>query len=72
MDALVKITKVEDVAGVDPTTLAPRPFTKVTYMVGDHGPFTLVTPSKDFTPQYVENETTARVVALRAIGAIAP
>ena len=70
MDALVKITKVEDVAGVDPTTLAPRPFTKVTYMVDDHGPFTLVTPSKDFSSEYVAVETQRRVDTLRLIGAI--
>ncbi len=44
MDPLVKIIKIEDVTGIDPTTLAPRPFTKVTYMVGDHGPFFFTTP----------------------------
>ena len=70
LDVLVKITKVEDTAGIDPNTLAPRPFTKVTYMVGDHGPFTLVTPSKDFTDEYVHAETSKRVATLRAIGAI--
>jgi hypothetical protein len=70
MDQLVKIKKVEDVSGVDPATLAPRPFTKVTYMVGDHGPFTLVTPSKEFTQEYVDQETQKRVATLRAIGAI--
>ncbi len=70
MDALVKITKVEDVAGVDPFTLAPRPFTKVTYMVGDHGPFFFTTPSKDFNQEYVHAETMKRVETLRAIGAV--
>jgi len=70
LDPLVKITNVEDTAGIDPRTLAPRPFTKVTYMVGDHGPFTLVTPSKDFTDAYVHEETNKRVATLRAIGAI--
>ena len=71
MDAAIRIIKVQDVAGIDPTTLAPNPHTQVTYMVGDHGPFTLVTPSKQFTPEYVNTETQKRVDALRAIGAIA-
>ena len=70
MDPLIKITNVEDVAGIDPATLAPRPFTRVTYMVGEHGPFTLVTLSKDFTAQYVDEQTSARVQHLRAIGAV--
>ena len=71
MDALVKIIKVQDVAGIDPATLAPNPHTQVTYTVGEHGPFTLVTPSKNFTQDYVAAETQKRVDALRAIGAIA-
>ncbi len=70
MDPLVKTIKIEDVTGIDPATLAPRPFTKVTYMVGDHGPFFFTTPSKDFTPEYVQAETQKRVDALRAIGAV--
>ena len=71
MDALVKIIKVQDVAGIDPATLAPNPHTQVTYMVGEQGPFTLVTPSKNFNQDYVATETQRRVDALRAIGAIA-
>ncbi len=71
MDPLVKITKVEDVTGIDPLTLAPRPFTKTTFTVGDHGPFFITTPSKDYNAEYVDRETTARVATLRAIGAIA-
>jgi hypothetical protein len=70
MDPAVKIIKVEDVGGIDPKTLAPNPHTQVTYTVGEHGPFTLITPSKDFTPEYVDAETTKRAAALRAIGAI--
>ena len=70
MDALVRIVKVEDVGGIDPNTLAPRPHTKVTYMVGDNGPFTLVTDSKNFSAEYVEAETTKRAEHLRAIGAV--
>jgi len=71
MDASVKIIKVQDVGGIDPATLAPNPHTQVTYMVGEHGPFTLVTPSKQFSQEYVNAETAKRVEALRAIGAIA-
>lgn len=71
MDPSVKIVTVQDVGGINPATLAPDPHTQVTYMVGTHGPFTLITRSKDFTPEYVEAETTKRAVALRAIGAIA-
>ncbi len=70
MDATVRIIKVQDVAGIDAATLAPNPHTQVTYMVGDHGPFTLVTPSKQFNADYVNTETQKRVEALRAIGAI--
>ncbi len=70
MDASVKIIKVQDVGGVNPATLAPDPHTQVTYMVGDHGPFTLVTPSKNFNAEYVQTETQKRVDALRSIGAI--
>ncbi len=70
MDATVRIIKVQDVAGLDPATLAPNPHTQVTYMVGEHGPFTLVTPSKQFTADYVNTETAKRVEALRAIGAV--
>lgn len=70
MDAVVKIIKVQEVAGINPTTQAPDPHTQVTYMVGEHGPFTLVTPSKQFTQEYVNTEMQKRVEALRAIGAI--
>jgi hypothetical protein len=70
MDPLVKITKVSDVAGIDPHTMAPNHQTVVTYMVGDYGPFSLVTPSKDFSADYVNAETQKRVDHLRAIGAI--
>lgn len=70
MDSRVKIIKVEDVTGIDPATLAPRPFTKTTYMVGDHGPFFFTTPSKDYTAEYVSAETQKRVDVLRATGVI--
>lgn len=70
MDPLVKITKVTDVAGIDPHTLAPNPHTQVEYMVGEHGPFTLVTPSKEFSAEYVDQKTTERANHLRAIGAV--
>jgi hypothetical protein len=71
MDASVKIIKVQDVTGINSATLAPDPHTQVTFTVGEHGPFTLVTPSKNFNAEYVNTETQKRVDALRAIGAIA-
>ena len=70
MDPLVNITKVSDVGGIDSHTLAPNPHTQVEYYVGDHGPFVLVTPSKEFSADYVNAETQKRVDQLRAIGAI--
>jgi hypothetical protein len=70
MDPLVKIIKVQDVGGINAATLAPDPHTKVTYMVGENGPFDLVTPSRSFTSEYVDTETAKRVSALRSIGAI--
>lgn len=71
MDSTVKIIKIQDVGGVNPATLAPDPHTQVTYTVGEHGPFTLVTPTKNFNSDYVLQETQKRVDTLRAIGAIA-
>lgn len=70
MDPLVKIIKVSDVGGIDAHTLAPNPHTQVEYTVGEHGPFTIVTPSKDFSADYVNAETQKRVDHLRAIGAV--
>lgn len=70
MDPLVKITRVQDISALNPATLAPDPQTQVTYTIGDHGPFTLVTPSKNFNQDYVNTETQKKVDALRAIGAI--
>jgi hypothetical protein len=70
MDPLVKILNVEDVGGIDARTLAPNPHTKVTYMVGVLGPFELVTPSKDFSSQYVNEQTQIRADHLRAIGVV--
>ncbi len=70
MDPLVKVIKVEDVGGIDARTLAPDPHTKVTYLVGQQGPFELVTRSKDFTAEYVNTETQKRADHLRAIGAV--
>lgn len=70
MDPLVKITKVQNVVGFDPTTLLPSRQVQVTYTVGTHGPFTLVTPMHDFTQDYVERETQKVVDVLRATGAL--
>lgn len=70
MDPLVKITKVQDVAGINPSTLAPNPHTQVTYTVGEHGPFTLITPRDKFSADYVNTETQKTVDHLRNINAL--
>jgi hypothetical protein len=70
MDPLVKVTKVTEVSGIDPQTLAPAQQTVVEYTVGEHGPYKLVTPAKQFTPEYVDAETAKRVAQLRALGLV--
>jgi hypothetical protein len=71
MDASVKILRVASVVGFDPLTTLPSKNIQVTYTIGDHGPFNLVTPEKEFTPEYVDAETAKRANQLRAIGVIA-
>jgi hypothetical protein len=70
MDKAVKIIKVSGVFGFDPLTTLPSRNVQVTYTVGDHGPFTLVTPEKEFTPEYVDAETTKKANQLRALGIV--
>lgn len=70
MDPLVRITKVSDVQALDPATLAPNPQRQITFMVGDHGPFQIITPAKQWTQEYVNTEVQKVVDNLRAIGAI--
>jgi hypothetical protein len=72
MDPAVKITRVASVVGFDPLTTLPSKNVQVTYMIGDHGPFVLITPEKEFTQEYVDAETTKRANTLRALGALPP
>lgn len=70
LDANVKIQRVNSVVGFDPVTTLPSKNIQVTYMIGDHGPFVLITPEKEFSDAYVEAETTKRANQLRALGAL--
>lgn len=72
MDPAVKIESVSSVLGFDPRTTLPSRNIQVTYHIGDHGPFTLVTPEKEFSDAYVDAETTKRANQLRALGLIRP
>jgi hypothetical protein len=71
LDPAVKITRVAGATGFDPVTLLPIKAEVVTYMVGDHGPFTLSTPAGMFSAQYVEDETRKKADQLRALGLVA-
>ena len=70
MDALIKIVRVAGATGFDPQTLLPSKNIVVTYTIGDHGPFTLVTPAHEFTDAYVDAETMKQLNILRSIGAV--
>lgn len=70
MDPAVKIENVSSVLGFDPKTTLPSRNVQVTYTIGDHGPFTLVTPEKEFSDAYVDAETTKRANQLRALGIV--
>lgn len=70
MDPAVKIENISSVLGFDPKTTLPSRNIQVTYTIGDHGPFTLVTPEKEFSDAYVDAETTKRANQLRALGLI--
>lgn len=69
-DPAVQIQRIASVTGFDSRTLLPSDNVVVTYMVGDHGPFTLTTPAKEFSEEYVEAETTKRANQLRALGVV--
>lgn len=70
LDAAVKITRINNTIGFDPITLLPGRFVQVTYMVGDHGPFILTTPTAEFSDTYVEAETTKQANTLRSLGVV--
>lgn len=70
IDSDVQIIKVQHAVGFDPTTLLPSRNVQVTYTIGTHGPFTLVTPEHQFTEEYVETETGKMATILRNTGAL--
>lgn len=70
MDSAVKILRVSGATAFDPVTLLPSKSIIVTYTVGDHGPFTLTTPQAEFSPEYVDAETTKQANILRALGVV--
>ena len=72
LDPLVKIDHVQNITGFDPQTLLPTRQVQVTYHIGTHGPFLLVTPQASFGEEYLEKETGKVVATLRAAGALDP
>lgn len=70
MDTLVKIISVKDAPGFDIGTLRSNNQKLVTYMVGNHGPFTLSYAVADYTPEQVNQDIQREVDTLRGIGAI--
>lgn len=70
MDKAVRIVRVYSATGFDPVTTLPAKSIVTVYMVGDHGPFNLVTPEHEFSNEYVDAETTKRANQLRALGTI--
>lgn len=70
LDPSVKIVNSKTVVGFDPKTALPLRVIQVDFTVGTHGPFTITTPSDQFTPEYLEQETGKVVSTLRTAGAI--
>lgn len=70
MDALVQIVSVKDSPGFDVSTLTPHNNKIVTYMVGNHGPFTLTYRAGDYTQERVQQDIQREVDTLRGLGAI--
>lgn len=70
LDPQVRIDHVQTAVGFDQRTLLPSRQVQVTYFVGTHGPFTLVTPEDKFNQEYLEEKTGAVAATLRSAGAI--
>lgn len=70
MDPLVQIVSVKDSPGFDIGTLRARTNKIVTFMVGDHGPFTLTYDASDYNAERVQQDIQKEVDTLRAIGAV--
>ncbi len=70
MDPLVKITSVRDAVDLDVATLQPTRAKLITFMVGQHGPFTLRYQASEYNQATVEAAIQREVDTLRALGAI--
>jgi hypothetical protein len=70
MDPLVKIVSVKDSPGFDIGTLRARNQKIVTFMAGDHGPFTLTYDAADYSMERVQQDIQKEVDTLRGIGAL--
>jgi len=70
LDKAVHDVRVKSAVGFDPNTALPTQNIVVTYSVGEHGPFTLITPRANFSEQYLEAETGKMVAILRAAGTL--
>ncbi len=61
-----KVVKVEELV----TFVAPggaAKYVRTTYMVGEHGPFTVDLKEADFSPTAVQQKIAERAAALRAL-----
>lgn len=70
MDPLVKIVSVKDSPGFNIGTLQATSNKIVTYMVGDHGPFTLTYAVTEYNAERVQQDIQKEVDTLRGIGAL--
>lgn len=70
LDPSVKIVNTKSLVGFDSKTALPLRVIQVDFTVGSHGPFTITTPSDQFTEAYLEQETGKIVQTLRAAGAL--
>jgi hypothetical protein len=70
MDSTPKITSVKDAVGFDSVTLMPTRNKVVTFMVGHHGPFTLIYTPEHYSAERVNADIAAQVDTLRAMRAI--
>lgn len=70
MDPLVKIVSVKDSPGFNIGTLQALNNKIVTYMVGDHGPFTLTYAATEYNTERVQQDIQKEVDTLRGIGAL--
>lgn len=70
MDNEPRITNVRDQTGFDPQTTLPTRNKVVTFMVGHHGPFTLIYAHDKYNADQVNADVATQVQTLKQIGAI--